>query len=174
MSYNLIHNRISNRPEEHGLLDFFCKGGELLIKRVITVVVCFVLFAGFIGSYSAIATDKAEERYIDFNLLWENAATISLDMTFANGTITSTGRVNGQNGTTTISATFVIARRNANGTFSEVDRWTARNGSITMLLSTSRTTRNQSAGTYRLSVTASVTRNGRVETVTGSHSVALR
>lgn len=141
-------------------------------KRIVSIVVCLVLILGFGGNYTAIAASTNREAIIE--PFWENAATISLDMSFRNGTITSTGRVNGQTGTTAISATFVLARRNANGTFSEVDRWTASNGPIPMLLSTSRSTRNQTAGTYRLSVTASVTRNGRVEVVTGNHSAALR
>ena len=143
-----------------------------MVKRAILTVVCFVLIVGLVGNYSAIAVTQREEFVID--PLWDNAATISLDMTFSNGTITSTGRVNGKNGTTAISATFVLARRNANGTFTEVDKWSAKNGSIAMLLSTSRSTRNQSAGTYRLSVTASVTRNGKVETVSGNHSATFR
>jgi len=131
-----------------------------------------LLLTCFGGNITAIATTTKQEVVIE--PFWENAATITLNMSFSNGTITSTGRVNGKNGTTAISATFVLAKRNANGTFTEVDRWTARNGDIAMLLSTSRTTRNQSAGTYRLSVSASVTRNGRVEIVNGNHNATFR
>jgi len=142
-----------------------------MVKRIATGIVCLVLLAGLFGNYSAIAVERQE---FTNELLWQNAANISLGMTFSNGTITSTGRVNGNNGTTAISATFVLARRNTNGTFTEVDRWTAKNGNVAMLLSTSRTTRNLSAGTYRLSVTANVTLNGKVETVNGNHSATFR
>ena len=143
-----------------------------MIKRVVLCVMCFVLLAGFAGNYSAAAVELRAEPYAE--LLWENAAQITLNMSFSNGTVTSTGSVIGKSGTTAIRATFVLARRNANGTFTEVDRWTATNGNITALLTTSRSTRNQPAGTYRLSVTASVTRNGRIETVTGNHTATFR
>jgi len=142
-----------------------------MVKRVVVFALCLVLLAGFACNYSSIAVER---QVFSNELLWQNVANISLGMTFSNGTITSTGRVNGNNGTTAISATFVLARRNANGTFTEVDRWTARNGNIAMLLSTSRMTRNLSAGTYRLSVTANVTLNGKVETVSGNHSATFR
>ena len=143
-----------------------------MVKRIVLFGVCFLLLTGFIGNYSAVATTSKQEIIVE--PFWENAALISLDMTFSNGTITSTGTVTGKSGTTAISATFVLAQRNANGTFTEVDRWTARNGNVAFLLTTSRTTRNLSAGTYRLSVTASVTRNGRIETVNGNHSATFR
>ena len=144
-----------------------------LLKRVVSLAACFVLFVGLLGNYTTNAATLKEEELVN-ELNWQNAATISLNMTFSGGTITSTGIITGQNGTTAISATFVLARRNANGTFTEVDRWTARNGTNGMILSTSRSTRNLSVGTYRLSTTASVTRNGRVETVTGNHSATFR
>jgi len=143
-----------------------------LVKRVVFFTVCLVLLSGVVGNFTASAGElKQEEPVVE--LLWENTASISLHMSFSNGTITSTGRVNGQNGTTAISATFVLARRNANGTFTEVDRWSATNGVLPMQLSTSRTTRNQPTGTYRLSVTAQVTRNGKTETVFGNHTATF-
>ena len=143
-----------------------------MIKRMVLFGICFVLLVGFFGNYSAVAVTSREEH--DVELLWESAASITLGMSFSNGTITSTGTVTGKSGTTAISAIFVLARRNANGTFTEVDRWTAKNGNVAWLLTTSRTTRNQPAGTYRLSVTASVTRNGKVETVPGNHTMTFR
>jgi len=130
-----------------------------------------MVFVGLGGNISATAVDVVQEPINE--LLWENVAIITLDMKFANGIITSTGNVVGRSGTTAIVALFVLARRNADGTFTEVDRWTATNGSIAMLLSTSRTTRNQPAGTYRLSVTAHVTRSGKTETVNASYTAAL-
>jgi len=131
-----------------------------------------MLLVGFVGSYSASGVTSRQEHGVE--LLWENVASIFLDMKFSNGIITSTGTVTGKSGTTAISATFILERRNTNGTFTEVDRWTANHGSITMLLSTSRSTRNQSAGTYRLSVIATVTRNGKLETVTGNHTTTFQ
>lgn len=144
-----------------------------MTKRIVSFCVCFVLLAGFIGSYSAVAVEQKEKDII-VEPFWENAAVINLDMTFSNGTITSTGVVVGRAGTTAVSATFVLAQRNTNGTFTEVDRWTARNGNNATRLTTSRTTRNLSTGTYRLSVTASVVRNGSVEIVSGNHSATFR
>jgi len=127
---------------------------------------------GCFGTDVAIAVEYKEENI--FEPMWENVASITLDMTFSNAVITSSGSIIGRNGTTAINATFVLARRNVNGTFTEVDRWSATNGSIPSILITSRTTRNQLPGTYRLSVTAHVTRNSRTETVFGDHTATLR
>jgi len=144
-----------------------------MFKRIVIIAVCFVLLTGFAGNYSADAVElKSQEHVITPD--WENVLSVSLDMSFSNGTITSTGTVRGQSGTTAITATFVLARRNANGTFTEVDRWIAVNGNIPSILTSSRTTQNQPAGTYRLSITTSVTRNGKTETVPGNHTATFR
>jgi len=135
-------------------------------------VLCLLLLTGISSNYLAFAAMPVQGAV--FELFWQNAASISLDMQFSGGVITSTGRVNGQSGTTAISATFTLARQNTNGTFTEVDTWTATNGAHPFLLSTSRTTSDLAAGTYRLSVSAGVTRNGWTENVSGNHTMTFR
>lgn len=134
-------------------------------KRVSLTLLCVCLLIGTIG----FTTTAAEVEEIE--PFWQNAAAITLDMSRNGGTVTSSGRIAGQAGTTAISASFTLARQNANGTFTNVDSWTASSNS--MLVSSSRSTTGQSAGTYRLSVSASVTRNGTIETVFESHTMTL-
>jgi len=142
---------------------------------VVFFVVSFVLFASLVGTYPVVAYSDDEQKQEPVNdLFWDNVATISLDMSYSFGAVSSSGLVSGKAGTTAISAMFILERRNTNGTFTEVDRWSATNGNAPALLITSRTTRNQFAGTYRLSVTARVTRNGKTEIVNADHTATLR
>lgn len=143
------------------------------IKRIMITVVCLCLILG--ANVNAMAAEtRANTAVMGFEPLWQNVASIGLNMTFSNGTVTSTSTVSGQAGTTAISATFTLSRRNTNGTLTAVDTWTATHGTNTRVLTSLRTTRNQSAGTYQLRISASVTRNGTVETVTESLVMALR
>ena len=143
-------------------------------KKVSIVVLCVCLVVGVVG-LSPSATAAELPPYMGIDPFWDNTASISLIMSFSNGRITSEGTVIGQNGTTGITASFTLSRQNANGTFTVVDTWSAVNNStMTMFLSSSRTTANQTAGTYRLSITTRVTRNGTTETVSESHTMTLR
>ena len=141
-------------------------------KRVAILLVCVCLVIGVVGISSTAAA--VDFPYMGIDPFWTNTASIRLDMNLSNGNIISNGSVTGQNGTTGISATFTLSRQNANGTFTVVDTWSATHGASTMILTSSRTTAGQSAGTYRLSVTSRVTRNGTTETVSESHTMALR
>ncbi|MCL2221851.1 MAG: hypothetical protein FWC20_06885 [Oscillospiraceae bacterium] len=127
------------------------------------------MFLGTVAN-TAIAAGTTEV----FQPLWDNTAAITLNMSFSNGRVTSTGSVQGRTGTTAITATFTLERQNANGTFSVVDTWTASNGTIPLHLASSRVTSNQTAGTFRLSVVASVTRSGTTEVARNSHTMTLR
>ena len=150
-----------------------------MVKRVSLVLLCVLVIVGISGFSSPNVTAKTNESalaplVLEFVPFWQNAATITLDMSLSGGNLRSSGVVTGQAGTTGITANFTLERQNANGTFSQIDRWSANNGASPMVLSSSRSTASQTAGTYRISVTARVTRNGVTETVSGTHTMALR
>jgi len=143
-------------------------------KRILATILCICTLFGMVGAYSASAdnlTPADDFLELGNTLDWKNIATISLAMSYNNGTITSEGRVTGQSGTTKITASFVLAKQGANGVFSVVDSWSASSDSI--MLSSSRTTSGMTAGTYKLTVTTTVTRNGTNETVTESLTKTL-
>lgn len=140
-----------------------------MTKRISLALLCVCLVIGMTGLTTTAAA--AEPYQVEIEPFWQNVAAITLNMSRNGGTVTSMGQILGQAGTTAISASFTLARQNANGTFTNVDSWITNSSS--MATSSSRSTTGQSAGTYRLSVTVRVTRNGTVETVSESHTMAL-
>ena len=97
---------------------------------------------------------------------WINTNEIRLDLRFAGGNAECTGRITGLTGTSGITATFLLERRNSNGAYSFVRSWSV---SATGRHLTFFGTNPVSSGfTYRLSVIAEVTRNGFAETVSTS------
>jgi len=83
-------------------------------------------------------------------------------MKFSNGTITSEGQVYGKPGTTKISVTFTLEKL-VNGKYQYVDSWSAN--SNTVLCSSSNKTANCTAGTYRLTVSGTVTKDNYAEPI---------
>jgi len=140
-------------------------------KRILVMILCVCAVIGATGVPAASAAPEFYEMPIE--PFWQNAATIALNMTFSGGAVNSSGAVTGQVGTTGITAFFTLHRQNANGTFSLVYSWSATNGDTAMILLSSRTTPNQTAGTFRLSVNAGVTRNGWTEIVSESHTMTF-
>lgn len=96
--------------------------------------------------------------------LWTNTFSASASLQISSGTASCSGSVIGFSGTTRITATFTLERKNTNGTFSAVKTWSGlSSNSATLTFSGTHTV---SSGTYRLKGTAVVTRNGTSETVT--------
>jgi hypothetical protein len=100
---------------------------------------------------------------------WIEAIPISLSLSFSGSTATVTGAVIGKNGTTSISATFYLQKRNSNGTFTTIKTWTpvSVNGSTLSFSNTYTSSTNITQGSiYRLCVSASVTNSaGSTEAV---------
>jgi len=95
---------------------------------------------------------------------YDNISSISVNLVFENGRGSLTGMVLAYSGTTSITANAVLERQNANGTFTPVCTWSnlTANGSFFLWDATYFVSRNH---TYRLTLTATVVRNGRSETV---------
>ena len=95
---------------------------------------------------------------------------ISMNMARSNNVVTSATRIEGQSGTTSITAQFILEML-VNGNYQRVDMWSASSTSST--LNNTRETKNCGAGTYRLRVNVMVTRNGTSEIFSESLVKAL-
>lgn len=96
---------------------------------------------------------------------WANVSSIFLTMNYSGGAVNWTGEINGYSGTTKISATFTLEKRNSIGKYEYVDSWTASSTKTYLYKAASKTA---AKGTYRLNVTANVTGSSGTETVTDS------
>ena len=135
-------------------------------KRFVSSILCLVIVIVAMGVPLASAVNlKSVDLSEGPKTRWQHTRSIALDMSFNNRTITSNGTITGHTGTTGISAIFILERL-VNNQYEFVDSWTAT--SSTIILTSSRTTQNCDRGTYKLSVTAWVTRNGTLETVSDS------
>lgn len=95
---------------------------------------------------------------------WINTNDVKLDLYFVNGKAECVGVINGISGTSNITATFKLERKGLLG-WSLENSWSKNSkGESLSFYETYAVTK----GTYRLSVTAKVTRNGVTETVNTS------
>jgi len=97
---------------------------------------------------------------------WANVSKVSLDLSFAGGKAQCAGKVVGNAGTTSISATITLERKNTNGSYSYVTSWSTSTSSTSLPFSYSHSV--SSGYTYRLSISTKVTTNGVTETVNSS------
>lgn len=110
---------------------------------------------------------KGVEDKLVISPQWDNVNDITLDMYYENGKANCSGKIRALSGTTKISATFKLERKTSTGWKFEKS-WSKSVSTST--LSFYETYAVPSGYTYRLSVTADVTRNGLTETVTSSVS----
>jgi len=122
------------------------------MKRILALLLCVGVL------WVAIGTPLAEAR-------WTHLRSISLNLSRSNNTVTSTVSVMGHAGTTRILASFVLERL-VDGQYRLVTAWTDSTNSSALI--NTRQTSNCPAGTYRLRVTVTVTRDGSSETVSDS------
>ncbi|MFT4143727.1 MAG: hypothetical protein QM644_04670 [Mobilitalea sp.] len=96
---------------------------------------------------------------------WTNVNDITLNLYFSSGVAYCSGTIKALSGTTSITATFKLERKVGSAWVVE-NAWGQSSSSSTLSFSG---TDDVSAGyTYRLSVTANVTRNGVTEAVSSS------
>lgn len=138
-------------------------------KRILSAILCVITVVGAFGlpSAQAVSSELAASENLSggAELRWANTASITLNMQRNNNRVTSDSVIVGFAGTTRISASFTLEKL-VNGEYVNVDSWTASSNS--MILNNSRVTPNCTAGTYKLSVSATVTRNGTPENVSYS------
>jgi hypothetical protein len=95
---------------------------------------------------------------------WSNADSVSLDLNFSNGSALCNGKITGAPGTSYISATFTLERKPSGGTYSSYHTW-SQTSTNSGTLRWSGSCSVSKGYTYKLSVTANVTRGGTTETV---------
>lgn len=99
---------------------------------------------------------------------WANTVSITLSLSFDGGRAICGARVIGKTGTTEITGTVVLERRNTDGTYTTVKTWDDLEASGSILIFDG--IHYVATGyTYRLSITATVYHNGTAETVSGSY-----
>jgi hypothetical protein len=92
-----------------------------------------------------------------------NTSSVSVNLTFSGANANCQGTIAGFSGTSMITATLSLYRVSANGSMTLLRSWSGGNAST--LLTVSGTQAVSSGYTYRLSVSAQVTRNGTTENV---------
>jgi len=135
--------------------------------KYLAMVMVLVLFCAFPVPVKATLTTPAEEIQI---LAWENTSSILSGITFSGSTANCSCSVNGYSGTTNVSATYELQQK-INGTFYTIKTWSA--SASRAYLDWSGSYSVSSGYTYRLYITALVTRNGTTETVNSSVTATL-
>ena len=118
-------------------------------KRFLATILCICLVVSVLG------VPIAQAR-------WTNTASITLDMSISNGTITSKGTIRGNSGTSNIAATYTLEKL-VSGKYTYVDSWS--DSSSSFYFSNTHTTSNCTSGTYKLTVTGTVTKDGYAEPI---------
>ena len=138
------------------------------VKKVIVLGSMALLLSsqGIVGPMAIQAAEEMRVGSTDNILRWANASRVAVDLSFDGGKAECTGIVYGKSGTTKISATFTLERKNANGTYTHVTSWYTSTSGLS--LNFFEATSVSSGYTYRLKVSASVTCNGTTETVSTS------
>lgn len=130
-------------------------------NRILATILCIFTVIGTVCAPISQASAYDEARTAS-TPRWVNTATITLDMKFSNSTITSEGQILGNAGTTDISVNFTLEKLNG-GKYNLVDSWAASNNA--MYCTSSRKTTNCTTGTYKLTVSGTVTKNNYAEPI---------
>lgn len=127
-------------------------------KRMISVVIALVMLLAAIPfvTVSASTNDMVTPFYT-------NTSSITASLSFSGTTAQCYSTVTGLSGTTQITATMYLYQVNSDGTLSLLNSWNASSSGT--LLTVSGTNVVTSGSTYRLLITANVTRNGTTESV---------
>lgn len=139
-----------------------------------TFIMCFIISCFFMGGdafaasdYLNVPVDTFEVDTLDIPVAkWSNTSSIDINLSFNGSKAICGACVQGWSDASNITGTAVLSRKNSNGTYTTVKKW-----------SNLKTTSNRlifdnsyyvSRGyTYRLTITATVYRNGNGETVSG-------
>ena len=117
-------------------------------------------FAALILAAMLFATNAL--AVIPIQPFWTNVSEVRPTLSFSGTTANCSAFVQGFSGTTKIAATVTLARKNGNS-WTTVKTWTQTANST--VLTWSGTQSITTGNTYRLTITANVTRNGTTETV---------
>jgi hypothetical protein len=124
------------------------------VKKLVAWLVVLAVIAGM--GVPALA-------YVGISPMYTNVSYVNMNLTFSGTTANCSSTIQGLSGTTSITATYTLQRKETNGSYTTLKTWTPSASGMTLRLNETHTV--TSGYTYRLSVTASVTRNGTTETV---------
>ena len=142
------------------------------LRRKILVTLCLVmalLFTSALPLHAFTPSKPVMEMDIGIEPFWANVISITASLQFDNGRGTLNGSVIANLGTTSITVDAVLERVNANGTTTHINSWNNlhASGRSWSWHTTHFVTRGHD---YRLTLTATVLRNGVSETVSMSHT----
>lgn len=139
------------------------------MKKCASLLLTFVLLCS-LGGAALAADDSVMVNSVESPLVlrWTNTTSVDVNLSITAGSGVCSARVIGKAGTTSISATVKLKRKNSNGTYTTVKTWNNLENSGTRLLF-DEVYYVTTGHTYRLTITATVYRNGTGETVTGYH-----
>jgi len=144
------------------------------MKQKMIFAICLTAFLAsgiYANTYASEATKLYNSRDIasnaEINPNWVNVAVISADLAITNGRANMAGRVVGNVGTQSITVNATLERANPNGTFTHIASWNnlRSNNSIWTWDRNHYVARGHD---YRLTLTATVVRNGISEVVSES------
>lgn len=128
------------------------------MKKAIACVIFLSILGGiYVPALANNERNSSGTRFI-------NISTIDLRLTFNGTTAKCIGVIEGLSGTTNITATFALQRKEADGTYTTLITWPTVSVSITTLRF-SETYTVAYGYTYRFTMSVSVTRYGTTETV---------
>lgn len=110
-------------------------------KRIFTALLCLIMVF-------SIFSIPAQAR-------WTNCASISLGISYSNGTVSWTGRIEGNSDTTKITANYTLEKLGSDGKYAVVDTWTGLSTTTRTILNSSGSASGTS-GTYRLTLSGTV------------------
>ena len=147
----------------------------MIAKRKKQMLALFVMLITLMSNMTAFAIpvslelEPQADMSIGIQPFWANVSDIVVGLSITNGKAVLSASVEGYSGVTKITAVAVLERLNANGTYTEIERWSNISANNRWLDWTA--TRYVATGhTYRFTFTATATRNGVSETVSGSIS----
>ena len=118
-------------------------------KKILAFFLIFAILISILSFYSTVSAR------------WVNTMSISCDITFSGRTATCTGEIDALPGST-ISATLTLYKQNGSS-WDYVTSWNKTSSSSSLTFTEKYTV--SSAGTYRVMLTGTVTRNGTSEFV---------
>lgn len=137
-------------------------------SRVLLLILCTCIMLGTVHIPLTAAAPNIASGIQPF---WVNVANVSLSMSYSSGKINWVGQIKGLSGTNSIVASYTLEKKGSNGGYTFVDSWQNLKSSSSILISNGST--SGTAGTYKLTVSITVTRNGVTETVTDSLEKSL-
>lgn len=140
------------------------------LKKVSSLLLCLMLTTLVVSVAFAAERDSTAEVSAGNTMVlrWTNTSYVKVKLSFSNGKGALGADVIGKPGASQITGTAELSRQNSNGTYTTVNTWDNLS-SDSNILTFDATYYVATGYHYRLTVTATVYRNGTYETVSGNY-----